>query len=50
MLKDSGRSKLVVAQFWHIPWPSRETFRIFPWGEELLHGLTGNDLLGFHIR
>lgn len=50
MLKDAGKSNLVVAQFWHIPWPNRETFRIFPWGEELLHGLTGNDLLGFHIR
>lgn len=50
MLKDSGKTNLIVAQFWHIPWPNRETFRIFPWGEELLHGLTGNDLLGFHIR
>ena len=50
MLKDAGRPNMVVAQFWHIPWPNRETFRIFPWGEELLHGLTGNDLLGFHIR
>jgi trehalose-6-phosphate synthase len=50
MLKDAGKTNMVVAQFWHIPWPNRETFRIFPWAEELLHGLTGNDLLGFHIR
>jgi trehalose-6-phosphate synthase len=50
MLKDAGMANMVVAQFWHIPWPNRDTFRIFPWGEELLHGLTGNDLLGFHIR
>jgi len=41
---------LIVAQFWHIPWPNRETFRAFPWGEELLDGLLGNDLLGFHLR
>jgi trehalose 6-phosphate synthase len=41
--------KLVVAQFWHIPWPNRETFRAFPWKEELLDGMLGNDLLGFHI-
>lgn len=41
---------LIVAQFWHIPWPDRETFRIFPWKEELLDGLLGNDLLGFHLR
>ncbi len=41
---------LIVAQFWHIPWPNRETFRVFPWKEELLDGLLGNDLLGFHLR
>jgi trehalose-6-phosphate synthase len=41
---------LTVAQFWHIPWPNRETFRTFPWKEELLDGLLGNDLLGFHLR
>jgi trehalose 6-phosphate synthase len=41
---------LIVAQFWHIPWPNLEIFRAFPWKEELLDGLLGNDLLGFHIR
>ncbi|RLG19836.1 trehalose-6-phosphate synthase [Candidatus Micrarchaeota archaeon] len=40
----------VVAQFWHIPWPSSEIFRIFPWHRELTEGLLANDLLGFHIR
>lgn len=49
MLKEAN-SKLIVAQFWHIPWPNRETFRVFPWKEELLQGLLGNDLLGFHVR
>jgi trehalose 6-phosphate synthase len=49
MLKEAN-ANLVVAQFWHIPWPNREVFRVFPWKEELLHGLLGNDLLGFHIR
>jgi trehalose 6-phosphate synthase len=44
------RPDLIVAQFWHIPWPNREAFRICPWGEEILDGLLGNDLLGFHIR
>lgn len=43
-------SNIVTAQFWHIPWPNREAFRICPWQEEILHGLLGNDLLGFHIR
>ncbi len=50
MLKEMGGDKLIVAQFWHIPWPNREMFRTCPWGPELVDGLLGNDLLGFHIR
>ena len=41
---------IITAQFWHIPWPNPEAFRICPWQEEILRGLLGNDLLGFHIR
>jgi alpha,alpha-trehalose-phosphate synthase [UDP-forming] len=41
---------MLIAQFWHIPWPNRETFRVCPWGDQILEGLLGNDLLGFHIR
>jgi len=48
MLKNSN-SSLVVAQFWHIPWPNREVFRVFPWSEELLDGMLGNDLMAFHL-
>jgi trehalose 6-phosphate synthase len=44
------RPDIVVAQFWHIPWPNPEAFRVCPQAEELLHGLLGNDILGFHIR
>ncbi len=50
MLKELAGDRIVVAHFWHIPWPNRETFRAFPWREELLDGLLGNDLLGFQIR
>lgn len=50
ILKQRGGGNLVIAHFWHIPWPNKEVFRTFPWGEELLDGLLGNDLLGFHIR
>ncbi|MGH9175465.1 MAG: alpha,alpha-trehalose-phosphate synthase (UDP-forming), partial [Vicinamibacterales bacterium] len=32
------------------PWPNPEAFRVCPWGEEILHGLLGNDLLSFHIQ
>ncbi len=49
MLK-TAHPGLIIAQFWHIPWPNREVFRTFPWGEELLDGLLGNDLLGFHVH
>ena len=45
-----ARPDIKVIQFWHIPWPNRETFRICPFAEELLDGLLGNDLLGFHIQ
>ena len=50
MLKEMGGENLVVAQFWHIPWPNRDMFRACPWQAELVDGLLGNDLLGFHIR
>ena len=49
MLKRNNPN-LAVAQFWHIPWPNRETFRAFPWKDELLDGMLGNDLLGFHLQ
>jgi trehalose 6-phosphate synthase len=39
-----------VAMFWHIPWPNPEAFGICPWQQELLDGLLGADLIGFHIQ
>jgi trehalose 6-phosphate synthase len=49
-LVKNARPDLVVLQFWHIPWPNREVFRICPWQEEILDGLLGNDLLSFHLQ
>jgi len=49
MVKEA-RPDVTVCHFWHIPWPNREAFRVCPWGEEILHGLLGNDLLGFHVQ
>jgi len=46
----SRRPDVIIAQFWHIPWPNPETFRVCPQAEDLLWGLMGNDILGFHIR
>ncbi len=39
-----------VGLFWHIPWPNPESFGICPWQRELLHGMLGADLIGFHIQ
>ena len=39
-----------VAIFWHIPWPNPEAFGICPWQRELLDGLLGADLAGFHTQ
>jgi len=37
-----------IGFFLHIPFPSSEIFRLLPWREELLRGLLGSDLIGFH--
>jgi trehalose 6-phosphate synthase/phosphatase len=40
--------ELKIGYFLHIPWPSFELFRLLPWREDLLNGLLGADLIGFH--
>ncbi|MBN1614267.1 MAG: trehalose-6-phosphate synthase [Deltaproteobacteria bacterium] len=42
--------KATVITFWHIPWPNPESFGICPWREELLLGMLGSTILGFHTR
>ncbi len=42
--------RAVIAHFWHIPWPNPEIFRVCPWRHEILDGMLGSDVLGFHIR
>ena len=44
------RPEAKVAIFWHIPWPNPEAFDISPWRRELVDGLLGADLIGFHIQ
>ncbi|MDD5657791.1 MAG: trehalose-6-phosphate synthase [Elusimicrobia bacterium] len=39
-----------IAIFWHIPWPNPEAFGICPWQKELLYGMLGADLIGFHTQ
>jgi alpha,alpha-trehalose-phosphate synthase [UDP-forming] len=40
----------VIVFFWHIPWPSYDLLCILPHRRELLEGLLGSDLLGFHTQ
>ncbi|PHQ30535.1 bifunctional alpha,alpha-trehalose-phosphate synthase (UDP-forming)/trehalose-phosphatase [Leeuwenhoekiella nanhaiensis] len=42
------RPDVQIGFFLHIPFPSYEVFRILPWREEILKGLLGSDLIGFH--
>jgi trehalose-6-phosphate synthase len=39
-----------IITFWHIPWPNPEAFGICPWRTEILDGLLGSSILGFHTR
>jgi len=39
-----------IGIFWHIPWPNPQAFGICPWQRELLDGLLGADLIGFHTQ
>lgn len=50
LLIKSKRPDARVAIFWHIPWPNPEVFSICPWKQEILLGLLGADLIGFHIQ
>ena len=49
MVKEA-RPDVRVAVFWHIPWPNAEAFGICPWQREIVDGLLGADLVGFHTQ
>jgi trehalose-6-phosphate synthase len=40
--------RATIITFWHIPWPNPESFGICPWRDELLRGMLGSTILGFH--
>jgi trehalose 6-phosphate synthase len=42
--------KATIIAFWHIPWPNPEAFAICPWRVELLDGMLGADIVGFHTQ
>lgn len=43
------RPDLRIGFFWHIPFPTSPVFRVLPWREQVLRGLLGSDLIGFHL-
>lgn len=49
MIREELPDATVIA-FWHIPWPNPESFAICPWREEILAGLLGSSILGFHTQ
>ena len=42
--------RATIITFWHIPWPNPESFGICPWRREIIDGLLGSTILGFHTR
>ena len=42
--------RATIITFWHIPWPNPEAFGICPWREEVLEGMLGSSILGFHTQ
>lgn len=49
MIRDKLPNATIIT-FWHIPWPNPEAFGICPWREEILSGLLGSSIMGFHTR
>ncbi len=45
-----ARPDATIGLFWHIPWPNWESFSVCPYRKELLDGMLGSDLLGFHTQ
>ncbi|MGQ8336362.1 bifunctional alpha,alpha-trehalose-phosphate synthase (UDP-forming)/trehalose-phosphatase [Sunxiuqinia sp. A32] len=44
----TAKPKVTIGFFLHIPFPSFEVFRTLPWRTELIRGMLGSDLIGFH--
>jgi trehalose 6-phosphate synthase len=42
--------RATIISFWHIPWPHAEVLGICPWRDELLEGLLGSSVVGFHTQ
>jgi alpha,alpha-trehalose-phosphate synthase [UDP-forming] len=50
LLVKERRPDARVSIFWHIPWPNPEAYGICPWHQEILLGMLGADIIGFHTQ
>jgi trehalose 6-phosphate synthase len=48
LVRQAAHARGRIAYFHHIPFPAREVFRVLPWRQQVLTGLLGADLIGFH--
>ena len=42
--------RATIIMFWHIPWPNSQRFGICPWRDEILQGMLGASIVGFHTQ
>ena len=42
--------RATILSFWHIPWPNAERIGICPWHDEIIAGLLGSSIVGFHTQ
>jgi trehalose 6-phosphate synthase len=42
--------RATIIMFWHIPWPNSQRFGICPWRDEILRGMLGASIIGFHTQ
>jgi trehalose 6-phosphate synthase len=46
----AARPDVPVGFFWHVPFPEPSVFGILPWRRQLLEGMLGSDVIGFHLQ
>lgn len=49
-IAEESNLRLKLGFFLHIPFPPWDIFRLCPWSDEILQGILGNDMVGFHIE
>ena len=49
MIRDELPDAIIIS-FWHIPWPNPESFAVCPWREDILAGMLGSSIMGFHTQ